>query len=88
MMSKLRWADIGHSERPGVFTVDGREISVSPEHIRIWQERPDAAFDVIELKGPAGLSSYSLDIRPAQSDTEACVQGVRQNGVTGARKRR
>ena len=66
---KLRWADIGYSAEGGVFVIEGREISVSPEHIRVWQKNPDAAFEVIELKGPAGLSSYSLDIRPAAFDT-------------------
>lgn len=59
-MKKLRWAAIGYSEQPGVFTVDGREISVSPEHIRVWQEHPETIFEVIELRGGGGLSSYSL----------------------------
>ena len=62
--------DIGHSEQPGLFTVGGREISISPEHIRIWRERADAEFDAIELRGRAALSSYSLGIRPASYEGE------------------
>lgn len=58
--TKLSWADIGHSEQPGVFTIEGREISISPEHIRIWQEHPEVVFEVIELRGGGGLSSYAL----------------------------
>lgn len=61
----------GHRDtmEAGAYQVEGREISVSPEHIRIWREQPDAAFDVSELRGPAGLSCHSLDIRPAVIET-------------------
>jgi hypothetical protein len=54
---RVRWSDVGHTESPGDWIVQGQTVQVDYKNIEVWKKHPSAVFATTYARGAVGTGS-------------------------------